>query len=496
MADQTVLIIEDDATLLLGLRDNFRSQGFRVRTAADGREGLDAALTSPPDLILLDIMLPKINGYEICRVIRAHELDVPIIMLTAKGQEEDIVRGLDLGADDYVTKPFGIRELLARAKAFLRRRQVKVSDVYRFGDCELNLASHKLFKHEVEVPLTTKEFRMLEHFVRRPGRALTRNDILDAVWGRSVIVTGRSVDRCVTTLRAKIEPDPHHPRYIQTVRDIGYRFEDALAGAANQAAAAAENARLRGEAIRERAMQHELDAAHEVQQGFLPAAAPVVEGYDFFDFYEPANQLSGDYYDYVQLPDGRLAVVVADVSGKGISASLVMAKLSAETRYCLAHEPSPVGAVGRLNHLLCESSWGGRFVTLVLAVVDPSRHQVTLVSAGHPAPLLCGGSGVVQVLAEAETGLPLGIERNVAYAQRDLWLKPHDCLVLYTDGITEAMNSSGDLYGQQRLRAQLRSHVRGASTLGRQILAHVKRFVGTEPQSDDMCLLCFGRGGH
>ena len=225
MPEHTVLIIEDDATLLLGLRDNFRSQGYRVRTAGDGREGLDAALTSPPDLILLDIMLPKINGYEICRVIREHDLDVPIIMLTAKGQEEDIVRGLDLGADDYVTKPFSIRELLARAKAFLRRRQVKVSDVYRFGDCELDLASHKLFKNEVEVPLTTKEFRMLEHFVRRPGRALTRNDILDAVWGRSVIVTGRSVDRCVTTLRAKIEPDPRRPVYIQTIRDIGYRFE-------------------------------------------------------------------------------------------------------------------------------------------------------------------------------------------------------------------------------------------------------------------------------
>jgi DNA-binding response OmpR family regulator len=225
MPEHTVLIIEDDATLLLGLRDNFRSQGYRVRTAADGREGLDAALTSPPDLILLDIMLPKINGYEICRVIRAHDLDVPIIMLTAKGQEEDIVRGLDLGADDYVTKPFSIRELLARANAFLRRRQVKVSDVYRFGDCELDLASHKLFKNEREVPLTTKEFRMLEHFVRRPGRALTRNDILDAVWGRSVIVTARSVDRCVTTLRAKIEPDPRRPVYIRTIRDIGYRFE-------------------------------------------------------------------------------------------------------------------------------------------------------------------------------------------------------------------------------------------------------------------------------
>ncbi len=228
MTDPTVLIIEDDPTLLRGLKDNFLARGFRVRTASDGQEGLNAALKDPPDLVLLDIMLPKVNGYEVCRAIRQHELDMPIIMLTAKGQEEDIIRGLELGADDYVTKPFGIRELLARAKAFLRRRELKPSDEYPFGDCRLDLTAHKLFKAGVEVPLTTKEFRTLEYFVRRGGRALTRNDILDAVWGSSVIVTARSVDRCITTLRSKIEPDPRHPTHIRTIRDIGYRFEDAV----------------------------------------------------------------------------------------------------------------------------------------------------------------------------------------------------------------------------------------------------------------------------
>jgi DNA-binding response OmpR family regulator len=225
MADETVLIIEDDSTLLRGLEDNFRSRGYVVRTASDGRQGLSAALSDPPDLILLDIMLPKINGYEVCRVIRERGLRMPIIMLTARGQEEDIVRGLDLGADDYVTKPFGIRELLARAHALLRRGETAVPEVYRFGDCELDLASHRLSRKGVEVPLTAKEFRMLEHFASRPGRALTRNQILDAVWGRAVIVTGRSVDRCVATLRSKIEPEPERPRHVKTVREIGYRFE-------------------------------------------------------------------------------------------------------------------------------------------------------------------------------------------------------------------------------------------------------------------------------
>ncbi len=225
MTERTVLIIEDDATLLRGLKDNFESQGFAVRTAGDGKLGLAAALAGPCDLLLLDIMLPQLNGYEVCRLIRGQGLEMPIIMLTAKGQEEDIVRGLELGADDYVTKPFSIRELLARAHAFLRRRQDATAETMPFGDCELDLAAHKLFKRGAEVPLTAKEFRLLAYFLERAGRALTRRDILNAVWGRSVIVTGRSVDRCVTTLRAKIEPDPHRPRHIQTIRDIGYRFQ-------------------------------------------------------------------------------------------------------------------------------------------------------------------------------------------------------------------------------------------------------------------------------
>jgi DNA-binding response OmpR family regulator len=226
MTAPAVLIIEDDATLLRGLTDNFVAQGYRVTTAADGQAGLEAAVDGQPDLIVLDIMLPRINGYEVCRRIRERGMEMPIIMLTAKGQEEDIIRGLELGADDYVTKPFSIRQLLARTKAFLRRSQTPDVPTYHFGDCCLDLAAHKLFRGGEEVLLTTKEFRMLEHFVQRPGRALTRRDLLDAVWGNSVIVTARSVDRCITTLRGKIEPDPRHPTFIRTIRDIGYRFED------------------------------------------------------------------------------------------------------------------------------------------------------------------------------------------------------------------------------------------------------------------------------
>lgn len=224
LSARRILIVEDDPALLRGLKDNFEAQGYEVRTANDGQRGLEAVLKDPPDLLLLDLMLPHVSGYDICQTSRSRGHEFPIIMLTAKGQEEDIVRGLELGADDYVTKPFGIRELLARVKALLRR-QTPDTDAVDFGDCRLDRSAHKLFRNGTEVVLTAKEFRLLEFFVRRSGRALTRDSILDAVWGGDVIVTDRSVDRCITTLRSKIERDPHNPVLIQTIRDIGYRFE-------------------------------------------------------------------------------------------------------------------------------------------------------------------------------------------------------------------------------------------------------------------------------
>ena len=222
---ETVLIIEDDSTMLIGLKDNFEFKGYKVLTAADGERGLKAALNSKPDLIILDIMLPKINGYEICRLIREQKLTMPIIMLTAKGEESDIVLGLNLGADDYVTKPFSIKELLARAAAFLRRARKEVQDVYEFGGFQLDIPARRLTRKGKEIELSPKEFSLLEYFVKKPGRALTRDEILNSVWGYDCVVTSRSIDRFVTTLREKIEPDPSRQIFIHTIRQIGYRFE-------------------------------------------------------------------------------------------------------------------------------------------------------------------------------------------------------------------------------------------------------------------------------
>ena len=229
-----VLIVEDDATLQRGISDNFAARGYHVDSAIDGESGLDQAMRTQPDLIILDVMLPGINGYEICRYLRAEGLQMPIIFLTAKGEESDILLGLGLGADDYLAKPFSIRELLARSEAVLRRSTNRASNSASptmenpvFGDFELDVAAHKLrLKQTGEtVKLSPKEYALLVFLVENAGSALSRDRIMDEVWGYDSRVTTRSVDRFITTLRKKIEPHPEMTQWIETIREFGYRFK-------------------------------------------------------------------------------------------------------------------------------------------------------------------------------------------------------------------------------------------------------------------------------
>ena len=224
-AQATVLIVEDDPAMLRGLKDNFEFEGYKVVTATDGDAGLKAALGVTPDLVVLDVMLPKVNGYEVCRFIREEKLTMPILMLTAKGQESDIVLGLKLGADDYVTKPFSIKELLARAEVLLRRSKRDKAEVYAFGDCQLDCDARTFTRAGKELPLSPKEFELLRFFASRAGHALSRDLIMNSVWGYDAAVTPRSIDRFVNALRNKIEPSPAKPRHIRTVREFGYKFE-------------------------------------------------------------------------------------------------------------------------------------------------------------------------------------------------------------------------------------------------------------------------------
>jgi DNA-binding response OmpR family regulator len=229
-----ILVIEDEPGIRLALSDELEFEGFEVELAEDGAAGLAAILRSAPHLIVLDLMLPARNGFEICQEIRQRGIQTPIIMLTARNQEVDKIRGLGLGADDYVTKPFSLAELIARIRAVLRRTPVDGSvapgdgDVLQAGAIRLDVRRHDAFKGEVRLQLTDTEFRILTLLLRRRGEAITRDEFLKHVWGEDVYVTHRSVDTHVASLRKKIEEDLDHPEYILSVRNVGYRFNENL----------------------------------------------------------------------------------------------------------------------------------------------------------------------------------------------------------------------------------------------------------------------------
>jgi serine phosphatase RsbU (regulator of sigma subunit) len=280
-------------------------------------------------------------------------------------------------------------------------------------------------------------------------------------------------------------------------RDIrnGFSQEDleVLAGIAGQAAKAVEQATAHDEKIAQEQFKRDLELAHRVQQGLLPSVPPEVEGYQIFDFYEPAHQVGGDYFSYVPLADGRVAVVLADVSGKGVSAALVMAALSADVRYTLAIEPDVAKAVTRLNASFMRSGWDDRFATFVVAVLDPASHVVCLVSAGHLPTYLRLADGTVQAVGLEETGLPLGVDPTYVYEAAEVALPPGGTLVLYTDGISEAMDHQQVPYGFERMEKVLAEPAETPEAIGRRLLGDVERYAAGQIRSDDMCLVCAGR---
>ena len=220
-----ILIVDDEPEMVRGLEDNLRYEGYHTLSAANGKDALTLALKEGPDLILLDVMMPVMSGWDVCRALREKGIDVPIIMLTARGEEVDRVLGLELGADDYVTKPFSLRELLARVRAVLRRPGPRRrAEEYRFGDVRLHLRARQAFKAGKEVRLTRKEFDLLRYFVEHRGEVLTRDRLLDEVWGYEHFPTTRTVDTHVLRLRQKFEKDPERPVYILTAHGQGYRF--------------------------------------------------------------------------------------------------------------------------------------------------------------------------------------------------------------------------------------------------------------------------------
>lgn len=221
-----ILIVEDEPNMVAGLRDNFEYEGYEVLTAGDGVEGLERALNESPDLVVLDVMMPRMSGLDVCKQLKAKRPSIPIIMLTARGQEVDKVVGLELGADDYVTKPFSIRELLARVKAVLRRARPlpKEQERYSFGEVEVDLKSCRVTRKGAPVEVSSKEFELLKFFLCHSGETLSRDKLLEEVWGYDRFPTTRTVDAHIVRLRQKLEPKPEEPRFILTVHGTGYKF--------------------------------------------------------------------------------------------------------------------------------------------------------------------------------------------------------------------------------------------------------------------------------
>jgi DNA-binding response OmpR family regulator len=223
-----ILVIEDEPQMLLGLRDNLELEGYEVQTASDGDEGLGKAGSFNPDLVILDVMLPKKNGFDVCRELRSRSATLPIVMLTARSAETDKVLGLELGADDYVTKPFSITELLARVRAVLRRagsqKPSGSNDTVRIGDIEIDFKLHQARRARQRIEFTAREFDLLRYFVQHTGQVVTREQILNEVWGYEEFPTTRTIDNFVAKLRQKIERAPHAPEHILTIHGSGYKF--------------------------------------------------------------------------------------------------------------------------------------------------------------------------------------------------------------------------------------------------------------------------------
>jgi len=226
-----VLVIEDNETIAKGVRANLEMEGYTVQIAGDGEDGLRRARTWDPQLVILDLMLPKMDGYHVLRSLRSEGMEMPVLILSARGGEVEKVRGFRIGADDYVTKPFGLLELLARVDALFRRtrrtierKKSPVAELFRFGEIEVNPAAHTVTRRGEVVTLRPKEFELLMALIRRRDEVVSRTDLLEEVWGYETDVVTRTVDTHVVELRRKLEDDPTHPRYIVTVRKTGYRL--------------------------------------------------------------------------------------------------------------------------------------------------------------------------------------------------------------------------------------------------------------------------------
>ncbi len=381
----SILVVDDTHANLQVLAGMLKDRGYKVRPVPSGKLALLAARRDPPDLILLDINMPEMNGYEVCQRLKADDQlkGIPIIFISALTEQLDKVKAFAIGGVDYLTKPFQMEELHARVETHLKLRRLQI---------------------ELE----------------------------------------------------------DYSRHLELARER---------------------------------LKFDLELARGVQRGLLPGRLPEIPGYEFVAHYESAYEVGGDYYDFIPLPRQRLAVLVGDVAGKGVVAALLMAKLSADARFCMLAEPDPAAAFARLNSLMNQSGTADRFVSMVAALLDPERHTVTLVNAGHPPPLFYHRAtrSVAAAIGTEAAGLPLGVLDGFQYASCQVALEPGDCILAFTDGVTEATDVNNVQLQTKGVYAALRGGAYSPRALGERLVQVVTQFAGGRSQHDDIALVAFGR---
>jgi phosphoserine phosphatase RsbU/P len=381
----SILVVDDTPANLQVLAGMLKDRGYKVRPVPSGKLALLAAQRDPPDLILLDINMPEMNGYEVCEHLKADDKlkGIPVIFISALTEQLDKVKAFAIGGVDYLTKPFQMEELHARVETHLRLRRLQI---------------------ELE----------------------------------------------------------EYSSHLELAHDR---------------------------------LKRDMELARAVQRGILPPRLPEVPGYEFFAYYESALEIGGDYYDFIPLPRQRLAVMLGDVAGKGVAAALLMAKLSADARFCMLTEPDPAAAVTRLNSLMTQSGITDRFVTLAATILDHASHTVTFVNAGHPSPLIYHRAtrAVGDATSLMVPGLPLGILDGFAYASSQVELEPGDCILAFTDGVTEAMDMNDVQFRTEGIYAAVRGEAYSPRGLGERVVQAAKQFAAGRSQHDDIALVGFGR---
>ena len=381
----SILVVDDTSANLQVLDGMLKDRGYKVRPVPSGKLALQAARRDPPDLILLDINMPEMNGYAVCEELKADDKlkGIPVIFISALTEQLDKVKAFATGGVDYITKPFQMEELHARVETHLKLRR----------------------------------------------------------------------------LQTDLEEYAHHL-----------------------------------ELARER-LKLDLDMARGVQYSFLPLLLPEVPGYEFFAHYEPESEVGGDYYDFIPLPQHRVAVVLGDVVGKGVAAALLMAKLSADARFCMLTEPDLAAAVTKLNSIVSQAAIPGRFVTLVAAILDAAKHTVTVVNAGHPRPLIYRREArtIEEIIGDKGSEYPLGIVDGYQYGACEICLKPGESVLAFTDGVIEAMDVQGLQLETAGLYAAVQGKALSPRALGDHVVSVVKQFTAGRAQHDDIALVGFGR---